>query len=125
MNVLLEKRNDISVDTQTIKDISGAIGVNKKLVELLFLRGMKTEKDVHDFLFPDAGNFYDPFLMKGMREAVDRINAAIENDEKIVGVRRLRRRRNLLQRHFVAISQIARNGSLFAYSQQNRRRIRT
>lgn len=84
MNVLLEKRNDISVDTQTIKDISGAIGVNKKLVELLFLRGMKTEKDVHDFLFPDAGNFYDPFLMKGMREAVDRINAAIENDEKIV-----------------------------------------
>ena len=84
MNVILEKRNDISVDAQSIKAISGTLGVNQKLIELLFLRGMKTEKDVRDFLFPDVGNFHDPFLMKGMREAVDRIDSAIENNEKIV-----------------------------------------
>ena len=57
MNVILEKRNDISVDAQSIKAISGTLGVNQKLIELLFLRGMKTEKDVRDFLFPDVGNF--------------------------------------------------------------------
>lgn len=84
MNVILKKRNDISVDEKSILAISEALRINKKLAELLFLRCIKTEEEARKFLFPNVDNFYDPLLMKGMREAVERINYAIDNDEKIV-----------------------------------------
>lgn len=84
MNVILEKRNDISVDNGQVDSISAKLGINRKIAELLFLRGIKTEEEARAFLFPDVYNFYDPFLMKGMRGAVERINQAIENGEKIV-----------------------------------------
>ena len=57
MNVILEKRNDISVDAQSIKAISGTLGVNQKLIELLFLRGMKTERTFVTFFFPMSATF--------------------------------------------------------------------
>ena len=84
MNVILEKRNNTAVDASEIADIAAALGINPKLTELLFSRGINTENDIRDFLFPDDGNFHDPFLMKGMNEACERIRRAIDNKEKIV-----------------------------------------
>lgn len=52
---------------------------------LLYNREIKIQKDIDNFLNPDYhNNLYDPYLMKGMKEAVDRIIKAIENKEKIV-----------------------------------------
>ena len=84
MNVILEKRNNTAVDASEIADIAAALGINPKLTELLFSRGINTENDIRDFLFPDDANFHDPFLMKGMNEACERIRRAIDNKEKIV-----------------------------------------
>ena len=39
---------------------------------------------IEKFLYPNKENFYDPYLMKGMKEAVERIRTAIKNDEKVV-----------------------------------------
>ncbi len=84
MNLTLKKRNNASPDLALIENVAEKLGLHKKLVELLFARGFDTEEKISKFLKPDVDNFYDPFLMKGMREAVDRINIAIENDEKVV-----------------------------------------
>ncbi len=84
MNLTLKKRNNDIKDAAVVEKTAEKLGLHKKLVELLFSRGFDTEDKISKFLKPDEDNFYDPFLMKGMREAVGRINLAIENDEKVV-----------------------------------------
>ena len=84
MNLTLKKRNNDKPNYELIGKIAKKIGLHEKLIELLFSRGFDSEEKISRFLEPDFENFYDPFLMKGMREAVDRINIAIENDEKVV-----------------------------------------
>lgn len=55
------------------------------LSKLLANRGLDSESEIHDFLYPDAEkDFHDPFLMKGMRRAVSRIGNAIEKSERIM-----------------------------------------
>ena len=84
MNVRIEKRNNEVLSCDNIKSYALKTGLDEKLVELLILRGISTIEDIDKFIHPSAENLYDPFLMKGMSEAVARINEAIENDEKIV-----------------------------------------
>ncbi len=84
MNIEIIPKNEYAVDSVKIADIATATGLNTKLVEILVARGISTEEAIDRFLHPSVEMFYDPFLMKGMREAVARINQAIENGEKIV-----------------------------------------
>lgn len=52
---------------------------------LLFHRGINTSELAKEFLNPDYDkHIHDPFLMKDMEKAVDRVISAIKNDEKIV-----------------------------------------
>jgi single-stranded-DNA-specific exonuclease len=53
--------------------------------QLLYNRGLKTQKQVDEFFNPDfLEDFHNPFLLKGMRKAVKRILQAIEREEKIL-----------------------------------------
>jgi len=54
------------------------------LRKLLFYRGIKTEKEAEAFLNPIFEDNYDPFLMKDMDIAVERILSAVEKNEKII-----------------------------------------
>lgn len=54
------------------------------LRKLLFYRGIDNEKDAEKFLNPIFEEYNDPFLMKGMDIAVERIFQAIEKNEKVV-----------------------------------------
>lgn len=55
------------------------------LQKLLYYRGLKTGKAAEKFLKPDYDlDTHDPFLIKNMDKAVDRILQAIENNEHIV-----------------------------------------
>ncbi len=55
------------------------------LGQLLFTRGIETREEAEKFLNPDYyRDLHDPFEMKNMNRAVDRILKAIENNEKIV-----------------------------------------
>jgi single-stranded-DNA-specific exonuclease len=52
---------------------------------LLARRGYTTEADIEAFLHPDyATGLHDPYLMTGMKEAVDRILTAVKAKQKIV-----------------------------------------
>ncbi|BEU87870.1 hypothetical protein TAMA11512_13340 [Selenomonas sp. TAMA-11512] len=51
---------------------------------LLIHRDINTPQAVKDFLHPENTPYHDPFLMKDMQSAVDRILAAVDNQENIV-----------------------------------------
>lgn len=57
---------------------------NKLISNLLLSRGITTRESVNDFLNPDLGRLHNPFLMKDMERAVERIDAAIKKREKVV-----------------------------------------
>ncbi len=55
------------------------------VVQLLYNRGLKTKKEIDEFFNPDyQTDLYDPFLLKGMKKAVNRIVKAIKKQERIV-----------------------------------------
>lgn len=55
------------------------------ILQLLFNRGLTTQKQIDGFLTPDYGqDVLDPFLFPDMDKAVARIYQAVENKEKIV-----------------------------------------
>jgi len=55
------------------------------ICQLLYDRGLKTQEQIDEFFNPDyQGDLHDPFLIKGMKKAVERIIGAIKRQEKIV-----------------------------------------
>lgn len=54
------------------------------LQKILSVRGFKTESEIQKFIYPSLDHFHDPFLMKGMRGAVDRITLAVQRKEMIL-----------------------------------------
>ena len=77
MNVSVNIKNQISIDAEKAEQLSAKLGLNRKLTELLILRGIDSEDAMRKFLYPDKAMFNDPFSMKGMREAVERIEQAV------------------------------------------------
>lgn len=65
-----------------IKSSSGA----KPILDILLEnRGISSDEDKEKFLLTDKiNNFHDPFKMNGMKCAVERINEAVKNNEKIM-----------------------------------------
>ncbi len=55
-----------------------------EIATILVNRGLRSAADAAFFLYGGLNELHDPFLMKGMKEAVDRIRRAIEKKEKIV-----------------------------------------
>lgn len=50
----------------------------------LFQQGLEDSQDIFSFLYPTTNDFYNPFLMKDMKTAVNRIMEAIKKDEEIL-----------------------------------------
>lgn len=61
-----------------------SLNINKVLADLLVQRGIETFEQAKKFFRPALDDLYDPFLMKGMQEAVTRIDQALESGEKIL-----------------------------------------
>jgi single-stranded-DNA-specific exonuclease len=55
-----------------------------KICEILTQRGIDNLHDAEKFFNPDLKDLHDPFLMKDMDKAVERIVEAIQNNEKIL-----------------------------------------
>ena len=51
---------------------------------MLVMRGIDTYQKAREFFKPNLNDIHNPFLMKDMQLAVDRIATAIENGEKIL-----------------------------------------
>lgn len=73
-----------SEEEQIKKELSQSLGIDSVLCALLALRGIKNSQQAKDFFDPKLENLHDPFLMKDMDRAVDRINTALKHKEKIL-----------------------------------------
>ena len=66
-----------------IRAISEKMGVSPLFAVLLYNRGYQTVEEAERFLRLEQSDFHDPYLLADMSLAVDRILAAVENNEKI------------------------------------------
>ncbi len=71
-------------DPQLVKTLSRQLQLEEVLTHLLINRGIDNFDAARDFFRPDLANLHDPFLMTDMAKAVERINHAIRNNEKIM-----------------------------------------
>lgn len=68
----------------TVEGLMSSLGIDRVLATLLVQRGVETFEQAEKFFRPKLEHLYDPFLMKDMKEAVERIDLAIQNGEKIL-----------------------------------------
>lgn len=71
-------------DEDVVDGLSSSLGFGTFESKLLVLRGIDNYQKAREFFKPNAGDIHNPFLMKDMQNAVDRIATAIENGEKIL-----------------------------------------
>lgn len=71
-------------DGGSAEKLSAELNISKDLTDLLFLRGVETFDSAKAFFRPSLEDLHDPFLMKDMDRAVDRIAKAWGNGEKIL-----------------------------------------
>jgi single-stranded-DNA-specific exonuclease RecJ len=64
--------------------VYNSFGFSEKFARLLSIRGIDTKEKIQDFFDFSLNKLHDPFLLKGMKDAVDRINTAAQRKEKIL-----------------------------------------
>lgn len=67
-----------------ITQLCQTLNISLELSKLLVIRGVKTFDEAKYFFRPTLDNLYDPFLMRDMSLAVDRVNKALRKQEKIL-----------------------------------------
>ncbi|MCP3900370.1 MAG: single-stranded-DNA-specific exonuclease RecJ [Desulfobacteraceae bacterium] len=75
---------DNDKDEEAINNLSSKLNLNKIVATLLVTRGIKTIEQAKKFLYPSLSNLKDPFSLKDMQKAVERLYTAIKNNEKIL-----------------------------------------
>ncbi len=81
----MQKRwNILEADPAQVTALHDSLKVHPLLCKLLVQRGFETYEKARKFFRPKLSDLYDPWLMKDMRKAVDRITSAIEKNEKIL-----------------------------------------
>ncbi|TQD40658.1 single-stranded-DNA-specific exonuclease RecJ [Haloflavibacter putidus] len=71
-------------ESDKVKHLQEVLGVEKPIASLLVQRGIKTFEAAKNFFRPDINHLHNPFLMKGMQQAVNRIETAIHEEENIM-----------------------------------------
>ena len=69
---------------QQKEQIAKDLGINPVLAQLLVQRGVATPEEARHFFHPRLSDLHDPFLMKDMDKAVDRLNEALQSRERIL-----------------------------------------
>lgn len=72
------------VDKQVVKNLSDVLTIDENLATLLVQRGITNYDEAKDFFRPSLTHLHDPFLMKDMDKAVERIKKAWIDGEKIL-----------------------------------------
>ncbi len=71
-------------DNEKVDQLSKELQVDPSIASLLAQRGIETYEASKNFFRPDINDLHDPFLMKDMDKAVERIETAISNKENIL-----------------------------------------
>ncbi|MCK9481754.1 MAG: single-stranded-DNA-specific exonuclease RecJ [Bacteroidia bacterium] len=71
-------------DRRKIEHLSNLLNIPEKIATLLVQRGVETYDQAEAFFKPKFSQLYDPYLMKDMERAVERIENALQHGEKIL-----------------------------------------
>jgi len=71
-------------DQAVVSQLQSDLNIPEKNAYLLAQRGINSFEEARHFFRPQLSDLHPPFLMKGMKKAVDRIEKAIKNNEKIL-----------------------------------------
>ena len=71
-------------DQSKVERLATEVGIDRVLAELLVKRGVETFEQARRFFRPSLDHLYDPFLMKDMDVAVERLHKAVVSREKIL-----------------------------------------
>lgn len=66
------------------REISEKYNLSPAVCLLMIQRGIVTDSQIDEFLNPSLRNLLDPFLFPDMKKAVDRLNKALGNKERIM-----------------------------------------
>ncbi len=69
---------------QITTELTRELGIDNTLAKLLVQRGIETYDQAKTYFRPSLTDLHDPFLMKDMDKAVERIEKAITNNENIL-----------------------------------------
>ena len=72
------------VDNQQVAEISKVLNIDENLATLLVQRGITNYEEAKTFFRPSLSQLHDPFLMKDMGKAVERVLCAINKNEKVL-----------------------------------------
>lgn len=73
-----------TADSEKVDCIAAEVGIDKVLAGLLVNRGIDSFEKARSFFRPNLNDLHDPFLMKDMDVAVERLHRAIEQRESIL-----------------------------------------
>ena len=73
-----------TVDEEKVQELAKQLNVEPFVGRLLVQRGLETEAAARAFFRPNLDELHDPFLLKDMDRAVERINTAIQRKEGIL-----------------------------------------
>lgn len=71
-------------DPEKVDRLATEVGIDKVLADLLIKRGVETFAQARSFFRPSLDNLHDPFLMKDMDVAVERLHCAVVSGESIL-----------------------------------------
>ncbi len=75
---------DNNIPDSDVSDLAEELEVPVVIAKILHNRGIETREDAVRFFRPKMDRLYDPFLMRDMKKAVDRIQEALTNQEAIL-----------------------------------------
>ncbi len=71
-------------DAEKAGRLATELGIDRVLADLLVQRGVETFEDARSFFRPRLEDLHDPFLMKDMDKAVERLHQAITGGESVL-----------------------------------------
>jgi len=71
-------------DTAVVKQLARALNVSESLANLMVQRNITSAEEAKAFFNPSLDYLHDPFLMKDMNIAVERISDAVKKNERIL-----------------------------------------
>ena len=82
----MEKQWDIKApaDKTKVEELKNQLNIDETLATLLVSRGINNFDEAKAFFRPSLYDLHNPFLMRDMERAVNRLNKAINNNERIL-----------------------------------------
>ena len=82
----IDKRWEVKAqgDKDVVAHIATQLGISPVLANLLVQRGIDTVEKAEKFFDPQLSDLHDPFLMKDMDKAVQRVEQAVRDNERIM-----------------------------------------